>query len=108
METKSCNRCKQYFPATSEYFPTRKKKNGQGVYLREKCRKCASAQKIENQRKNKEAYNIRQKRWRDNGGSEKLRHRYATDEAYRDYMRENALSWPKKNPEAFKAIQKRR
>lgn len=123
MEYKICTRCKQSFPATVYWFPTRKKPNGRyGFNLRENCRKCATARKVESARRNPETYKAISKRWRDNGGGEKLREKYATDEEYRqkriqdtlDYQKNNPEKvnaknsrWMKNNPERAKAIRKR-
>lgn len=118
---KTCTRCKEA-KSLSEFTKNKGTKDGLAIY----CRSCKSAMKREALEKNgdkireqkrachhryREKNNERSRLWtaenKDRLNAEQ-RARYASDEAYRDYMRANALSWPKKNPEAFKAIQKRR
>lgn len=118
---KTCRRCKEAKPL-SEFSKHAREKDG----LCNFCRSCKSAMKREALEKNgdkireqkrashhryKEKNNERTRLWMEENKDRvqaEQRHKYATDEAYREYMLNNALSWPKKNPQAFKAIQKRR
>ena len=42
IKEKACRICKDYYPATSEFFQTTK--NGENIYLRSKCKKCSKVE----------------------------------------------------------------
>lgn len=118
---KTCTRCKEAKPL-SAFAKNKGTKDGLAIY----CRSCKSAMKREalekdgdkireqkraSHHRHKEKNNERTRLWTEENKDRlqaERRHKYATDEEYREEKKRMALLWPKQNPEAFKAIQKRR
>lgn len=98
--TKICNKCKQEFPKTLEYFYKR------GKYLRPYCKTCNNKANAEWQKANPEKEKAARKTWRE-ANREKVN---AASKSWRDRnpekKKEVVAAWRNRNPEKVKATRK--
>lgn len=98
-EPKQCSKCKQFFPATTEYFMfhTRSQK------LYSQCHACRKAAKTASHERNREHNNERAKRWYEANRDVVSQTRKEQYPEKRDEIIARVLKWQKENPDKVQA-----